>query len=46
LTRFLADENFPRPSVRRLRQAGLDVAIVETGSLDVAVLSRAVTEDR
>ncbi len=43
---FLADENVPLPSIRLLREAGLDIeAIGETapGAPDVQVLSRAVT---
>lgn len=47
--RFLADENFPMPSIINLREAGHDVAaIVETdaGATDEAVLSRAVQEMR
>jgi len=47
--RFLANENYPLVSIRRLRLAGYDVA---SGSEDAAgvsdseVLARAVTEER
>ncbi len=47
--RFLADENFPLPSVRRLREEGHDVAAIaaeEPGLPDEQVLSRAFGEDR
>lgn len=47
--RFLADENVPLPSIRLLREAGLDIeAIGETapGAPDVQVLSRAVSNDQ
>jgi hypothetical protein len=47
--RFLADENFPLPGVRRLRAAGIDIASVSEGSPGVAdsdVLARAVREGR
>jgi predicted nuclease of predicted toxin-antitoxin system len=47
--RFLADENFPLPSVHRLREAGLDVAAIaaeEPGLPDEQVLSLAFGEDR
>jgi predicted nuclease of predicted toxin-antitoxin system len=47
--RFLANENFPLASVRRLREAGHDVtAIIESepGSKDPSVLARAVREAR
>lgn len=47
--RFLADENFPGPSVRLLREAGNDVVwIRETspGIDDPTVLQRAQAEDR
>lgn len=46
---FLADENFPMPSVRRLRQAGHDVVAVITdapGSADRDVLAWAAREKR
>lgn len=46
---FLADENFPMASVRRLVQAGHDVAAVaqdSPGVSDGEVLSRAVREKR
>lgn len=45
--RYLANENFPLVSVRRLRRAGFDVtAVIEDtpGAKDRAVLSRAVAE--
>lgn len=47
--RFLADENFPLPSVRRLREADHDVAAIATeepGIPDERVLFRAFREDR
>ena len=47
--RFLADENFPLPSVRRLRVQENDVAavIMDTpGASDEQVLERAVQEGR
>lgn len=47
--RFLANENIPLPSVRRLRQAGHDVAaIVEDapGISDIEVLAQAASEQR
>ena len=47
--KFLADENFPLPSVRRLREAGHDVAAIaaeEPGLQDEQVLSRAFREER
>ncbi len=47
--RFLANENFPLPSVRLLRQAGYDVASViedSPGIEDTEVLSRAADEKR
>jgi predicted nuclease of predicted toxin-antitoxin system len=47
--RFLADENFPFPSIRLLRQAEYDIASISEGSSgieDVEVLSRAVDEQR
>jgi predicted nuclease of predicted toxin-antitoxin system len=46
--RFLANENFPLASVRRLRESGHSVvAIVEisAGAKDSAVLDRAARED-
>jgi predicted nuclease of predicted toxin-antitoxin system len=45
--RFLANENFPLASIRRLRQAGYDViAIIEEmpGAKDMLVLTRARQE--
>ena len=47
--RFLADENFPLVSVRRLREAGHDTgAVIEDspGAKDWEVLARAVAERR
>ncbi len=47
--KFLADENFPLPSVRRLREAGHDVAAIATdepGLPDEQVLSLAFREER
>jgi predicted nuclease of predicted toxin-antitoxin system len=46
---FLANENFPLPSVRLLRQAGYDVASVtedSPGIEDSEVLTRAANEQR
>jgi len=47
--RFIADENFPLPSIRLLSAAGHDVAAValeSPGASDEAVLKRAVRERR
>ena len=47
--RLLADENFPRPALQALRQAGLDVLwIAETnaGAPDDEVLALYVSTDR
>lgn len=47
--RFLADENFPLPSIRLLSAAGHDIAAVaqeSPGISDEAVLDRAVREGR
>lgn len=47
--RFLADENFPLPSVSWLRQVGYDVAAVildSPGTADRDILTRAIDEDR
>ena len=47
--RFLADENFPIASVRKLRRAGYDViAIIEDnpGIDDTTILAQAAAEDR
>jgi hypothetical protein len=46
--RLLADENFPRPAVAALREAGLDVLwISETsGAPDDAVLAQCVATQR
>jgi predicted nuclease of predicted toxin-antitoxin system len=49
VTDFIADENFPLPSVRRLRQAGHDVVAVITetpGSTDEEVLAWAARDRR
>lgn len=49
MSRFLADENFPGPSVRLLRAAGHDIlAVTEVlkGSGDPAVLRRSTIEGR
>ncbi len=46
--RFLANENFPRASIRRLREAGYDVEAVqekEPGAKDPAVLDYAAREN-
>ncbi len=47
--RFLANENFPLPSVRLLREAGYNIASVtedSPGVEDTEVLTRAVNEQR
>jgi predicted nuclease of predicted toxin-antitoxin system len=47
--RFLANENFPLPSVHRLRQAGHDVSAISEdspGVKDGIVLARASQEQR
>ncbi len=47
--RFLADENFLRPAVEALREAGFDVAWVsedQSGAPDELVLARAAYEGR
>ena len=47
--RFLADENLPMPSVRRLRREGHDVASASEdapGANDLDVLARAAAEGR
>jgi predicted nuclease of predicted toxin-antitoxin system len=47
--RLIADENFPRPAVAALRQAGHDVIWARTdapGTGDVALLDLAETEGR
>ncbi|MHB8648348.1 MAG: DUF5615 family PIN-like protein [Thermomicrobiales bacterium] len=47
--RFLADENFPVPSIRKLRAASHDVAAIiedSPGVEDAVVLARAASEDR
>ena len=47
--RILADENFPGPVIRALRERGYDVAAVKQimrGSTDRAVLARAQAEGR
>ncbi len=45
--KFLADENFPRPTVRALREQGLDIAWVSEdspSSIDEDVLARCTSE--
>jgi predicted nuclease of predicted toxin-antitoxin system len=45
--RFLADENFPRPALRVLREQGFEIASVaedSPGSLDEDVLTRCVDD--
>ena len=47
--RLIADENFPLPSVRSLREAGFDILSVQesfSGISDPEVLRLAVREDR
>jgi predicted nuclease of predicted toxin-antitoxin system len=47
--RLLADENFPLPSIARLRAAGFDVAAVAEearGATDLDVIRRARDEER
>lgn len=47
--RFLADENFPLPSVIELREADHDVASIiqdSPGASDQAIMARAVREER
>ena len=47
--RFLANENFPLNSVKRLRRLDHDIAAIaedSPGAKDVAVLTRAVEENR
>lgn len=47
--RFLANENYPLPSIRRLRQSGYDTAAIiedSPGVSDAVVLARAVNEQR
>lgn len=47
--RFLANENFPPPSVRRLREAGHNVAAIvrdSPGAADTDLLARAAREGR
>jgi predicted nuclease of predicted toxin-antitoxin system len=46
---FLADENFPRPAIEALRDAGFDVAWIsegQSGATDERVLARASAEGR
>jgi predicted nuclease of predicted toxin-antitoxin system len=46
---FLANENFPLPSIQRLRGAGYDVAAISEespGATDTEVLARASNEGR
>jgi predicted nuclease of predicted toxin-antitoxin system len=47
--RFLANENFPLPSVLKLREAGHDVAYVledSPGQIDPEVMARCHSEER
>ena len=47
--RFLANENFPLASVRRMQDAGQDVSAViqeSPGAKDLDILNRAVHESR
>jgi predicted nuclease of predicted toxin-antitoxin system len=47
--RLLANENFPLPSVKLLRQAGYDIASItedSPGIEDIEVLTRATNEQR
>lgn len=47
--KFLADENFPLPSVRKLRESGHDVVAVivdSAGAADEEILARAASEQR
>jgi predicted nuclease of predicted toxin-antitoxin system len=44
--RLLSDENVPLASVRRLRDAGWDVAEVARGAADMIALARAALEQR
>jgi predicted nuclease of predicted toxin-antitoxin system len=49
MMRFLANENFPLPTVRLLRQAGYDVTSItenSPGIEDAQVLTRATDEQR
>ena len=49
LPRLLANENLPAPSIRRLREEGLDIAAIREdspGIEDIRVLARAVAEQR
>jgi predicted nuclease of predicted toxin-antitoxin system len=46
LIRLLADENVPRPSVLRLRAAGIDVTVAPSGASDDETLARAAAENR
>ena len=46
---FIADENFPLPSINKLRSAGHDVVAIITdspGAADEEILTRAVRETR
>ena len=48
MTKFLADENFPLPSVKRLRAAGYDIAAViidSPGDSDENILRRGAREE-
>ncbi len=47
--RFLADENFPRPALEALRNAGLDVAWIadsHSGATDIEVLQLCMSQRR
>ena len=46
MTRLLADENLPRPSVVRLRAEGFDVAVAQSAASDEDLLARAAAEQR
>ena len=49
MMRFIADENFPLPSVKRLRSAGHDVSAVirdTPGAADDDIMSRAAQQGR
>lgn len=46
MTRLLLDENVPAATAKRLRAAGIDVALVVPGSADRAILERARAEAR
>lgn len=46
MIRLLADENVPLASIRRLRDAGWDIAEVTRGATDASALARAALEQR